>query len=337
MTNLYVLDYSAGRLTGQQIKAYAGKPEADAVYVGSLRYGGSAGQQVKEATKAELDSHVSSGLSVAMIYETTSGWWEGGFAAGVKAANAIKADVTAWGYWGKIRSYYFTADKDVTAATMPLFKDAIRGAVSVLGFDLVGAYGEADVIDAVVGVLCRWGWQTRAWSSGRVSGKAHILQLVGYVYPAGPKGFDADRSLILKNDWGGYPIGNGGYTVDETSIAEKVWGWDVKSDAGTQAAWRVISDILAQAVTARDYAGAAKTAAAQALALAQSNATAVSGLTTSLRALGDSLAALGTAVADQGAKLDAVVAKLDALTAGESGLTDEALASLRITRTEGQQ
>jgi hypothetical protein len=213
----YVLDYSAGRLTGAQVKAYNGKPEPDAVYVGAIRYAGSAGQQQKEATKAELDSYVSSGLGVAVVYETTSGWWRGGRNAGIAAAKTIKADVTAWGYWGKIRAYIFTADEDVTPATLPLFKAAIAGAVSVLAYDLVGAYGEADVIDACVGgKLCRWGWQTRAWSGGRVSEHAHLLQLVGYVYPGG---FDADRSLVLKADWGQYPAP----TQEEVMSFDETW------------------------------------------------------------------------------------------------------------------
>jgi hypothetical protein len=213
----YVLDYSAGRLTGAQIKAYNDEPEPGARYVGAVRYAGSAGQQGKEATKAELDSYVSNDLGVALVYETTSGWWRGGRNAGVAAAKAIKADATAWGYWGKIRAYIFTADEDVTPATLPLFKAAIAGAVSVLGYDLVGAYGEADVIEACVGgKLCRWGWQTRAWSGGRVSQHAHLLQLVGYVYPGG---FDADRSLVLKEDWGQYPAPK----QEETVSFEEVW------------------------------------------------------------------------------------------------------------------
>jgi hypothetical protein len=213
----YVLDYSAGRLTAAQVRAYAGKPEKDARYVGAVRYAGSAGQQGKEATKAELDSYVSNGLGVALVYETTAGWWRGGRQAGIDAAHAIFADATAWGYAGKIRGYFFTADEDVTPATLATFKATISGAASVLGFGVTGAYGEADVIDACVGgKLCRWGWQTRAWSGGRVSEHAHILQLVGYVYPGS---FNADRSLVLKPDWGQYPAPT---EVDEVTF-EEVW------------------------------------------------------------------------------------------------------------------
>ena len=57
------------------------------------------------------------------------------------------------------------------------------------------------------------------------------------------------------------------------------WGHDVRTDAGVQPAWRMLSDAQLQAVAARDAANAAKTAATQAVTLAQQNATALADLT----------------------------------------------------------
>src|SRR5262245_45271462 len=45
------------------------------------------------------------------------------------------------------------------------------------GRDFVGIYGSDDAIDYWAGTdYCRWGWQTYAWSSGRISPKAHFRQ-----------------------------------------------------------------------------------------------------------------------------------------------------------------
>jgi hypothetical protein len=68
----------------------------------------------------------------------------------------------------------------------------------------VGIYGEADVIDHFVtpGVQpVQYGWQTAAWSGGRVSAKAHLYQRVGHPgwpVPAGVAGTAFDEDVLLQ-------------------------------------------------------------------------------------------------------------------------------------------
>jgi len=108
-----------------------------------------------------------------------------------------------------VRCVYLAADFDVTSsAQMTTVERCLDGAAGVLGRGRVGVYGEADVIDACLGTRhATFGWQTRAWSGGRVSGRAHLLQQVGYVYPGGVQ---CDRSTVLKADWGQWPDPAGG-------------------------------------------------------------------------------------------------------------------------------
>ncbi len=84
---------------------------------------------------------------------------------------------------------------------MGLVLDYLRGTIDVEGTNaLVGVYGEYDVIQAVAATgLARWFWQTRAWSRGLTSARAHLVQEIGtYVV----NGVDCDRNTINAADWG---------------------------------------------------------------------------------------------------------------------------------------
>lgn len=94
---------------------------------------------------------------------------------------------------------------------------------------------------------------------------------------------DANRTL---REW----IGDDMALTEDDSVL--LWGHDVSTAAGTQPAWRVLSDAQAQAVAARDAANSAKTAA--------------SGLA---------------------AKVDALTAKVDALQVGGGAVDADALAA----------
>jgi hypothetical protein len=203
------------------MRAYANKPDAGSQYVGVIPYVGTPGRG-KNATKATLDAYVSNGVLVAYFHETTAGWMLGGRAAGVAAARAALNDLTAMGRTD-FRCVYFACDIDVTSASqMVAVEQCCAGAASVLGKARTGVYGEADVIDAVVGGgFVTYGCQTRAWSGGRVSGRAHLLQLVGYVYPGDKQ---CDRSLILKADWG---QSGKGLKVESMPEPQELWNFSI--------------------------------------------------------------------------------------------------------------
>lgn len=53
----------------------------------------------------------------------------------------------------------------------------LQDAASITGGHRVGIYGSDDAIDHWVGLpYCQWGWQTYAWSNGRISPNAHLRQ-----------------------------------------------------------------------------------------------------------------------------------------------------------------
>lgn len=189
-----VLDYSSGYPSPASIKA--------AGYSGIVRYIGTPGR-AKNMTRREAGAMRAAGIPIAGVYESTAGWMLGGASAGREAALRALDDAARLGL--NLRSVNFACDVDITtAAQMTAVRRCLDGAsATALNLARTGVYGEADVIDACVGGgNAVWGWQTRAWSGGRVSSRAHLLQQIGYVYPGGVQ---CDRSTVLKLDWGQSP------------------------------------------------------------------------------------------------------------------------------------
>lgn len=185
-----VLDYSGGYPAPAAIRA--------AGYVGVVRYIGTPGRP-KNLTRSEAQQMRTAGVPIGLVYEATAGWMRGGAAAGAGAARAALADAAACGV--EVRCVYLACDEDVTTQ-MASVMACLDGAATVLGRPRTGVYGEADVIDAALPGHAAWGWQTRAWSGGRVSSKAALLQQIGYVYPGGVQ---CDRNTVLQDDWGQWP------------------------------------------------------------------------------------------------------------------------------------
>jgi len=185
-----VLDYSSGYPAPAAVKA--------AGYAGVVRYTGTPGRG-KNLTRAEAQAMTAAGIPVALVYEDSAGWMRGGAAAGIAAARAVLADAANCGVG--VRCVYFACDEDVTTQ-MAVVLACLDGAATVLGRNRTGVYGEADVIDAAVPGHAAWGWQTRAWSGGRVSAKAHLLQQIGYVTVGG---IQCDRNTTLNDDYGQWP------------------------------------------------------------------------------------------------------------------------------------
>lgn len=186
------LDYSAARLAAATIKA--------AGHVGVIRYVGTPGRK-KNITKAEYEELTRNGVGVALVYENQPGDANGGFSAGVSAARAARADADSIG-WPRDRPIHFAIDSDqVTALDFDEVRSYLDGAASVLGngIERTGVYGEYDVIERNVGSHARYGWQTVAWSGGRISKKAALFQRLGQIYVGG---IQVDVNNILAADWG---------------------------------------------------------------------------------------------------------------------------------------
>lgn len=188
----YALDYSAGRPTAAQVLA--------AGYTGVIRYIGFPANR-KCITPGEYADMTAAGVGVALVFEQFAGDMLGGRASGARAATLARTHANAVGF-PRGRPIYYACDTDVVAAAeFAAVLDYLRGAATVDGgVQLVGVYGEYDVMEraAAVGVAS-WFWQTRAWSAGRLSARAHIRQEIG-TYTVG--GIACDRNTILAADWG---------------------------------------------------------------------------------------------------------------------------------------
>ncbi|MEC3975078.1 glycoside hydrolase domain-containing protein [Amycolatopsis sp. H20-H5] len=185
------LDYSAGRPRAAAVR--------DARHDGVIRYVGTPGR-TKNITRAEYADMVAAGRGVALVYENHAGDAAGGYAGGQAAARAARADADAIGFPAD-RPVYFAVDSDqVTRDQFTAVMAYLDGAASILGGrELVGVYGEFDVIEMAVGAHARYGWQTAAWSTGKHSTKAALYQRLGQIYVGG---IQVDVSDILAPDWG---------------------------------------------------------------------------------------------------------------------------------------
>lgn len=259
---MFVLDYSSGFPDPKAILAED--------YVGVVRYIGTPGRS-KNLTRNEARALLSEGIPIGLVYENTAGWMRGGYQAGVRAAQASLEDAARCEVG--VRNVYFACDEDVTTQMADVM-NCLDGGASVLSRSRMGVYGEADVVDfAIARQHATRGWQTKAWSGGRQSGVAHLLQELGYVYPGG---VECDRSTVLRHDWGQWPYGEDFAMDAEVSARfdalEKLFNHnigmvirgDAPSDPGHLSNLRTIRSDLAQLKAL----GAAQEASIKALATA---------------------------------------------------------------------
>lgn len=163
----HVVDYSFARPDPAALKA-AGF-ETVVRYIS--RRAGAKGVSRKDLTKAEAKRLHAAGLGILLVWETTASRAGEGKAAGVADAKAAEAQAAALGYPADLPIFY-AVDSDMTAAQVrPYF----AGVKSVSKRPVDGSYGGVKIADAA---LTDYVWQTQAWSGGRVSTKAHMLQLI---------------------------------------------------------------------------------------------------------------------------------------------------------------
>lgn len=200
------LDYSEGRPSGAAVKKDG--------HAGVVRYAGTPGRG-KNITKAEFQDLDRNGIGVALVYENKAGDALLGRAAGGAAAAAIVFDARNIGF-PATRPLYFAVDQDITTQ-MPAVIEYFRGINNVIGVARTGAYGEADVIDALfaAGVIS-YGWQTAAWSKSRKAKKAHLFQRIGTAIVGG---VGCDVNDILATDWGQHNT----HTEDDMQLTDEVY------------------------------------------------------------------------------------------------------------------
>ena len=157
--------------------------------------------QSKNLTLDEALLLSKAGLDIVVIWETTATRALDGHVAG-QADATLAENMKASVKMPENRPIYFAVDCDTTAHKVLGYFDGIN---EVLRPDLVGVYGSYQVVEGIMSAgNANWGWQTSAWSKGKVSEKAHIYQ---YRYDYRGGGLEsADVNKALKDDFGQWRI-----------------------------------------------------------------------------------------------------------------------------------
>ena len=212
------VDFSFGRPGGAALAA-AGKRFV-------LRYITGAG---KALTAAEITDYQAHGLDIGLIFESTANRALAGYAAGVNDAKSARTAMKALGIPVNV-AIYFAVDFDVTLASqMAAIDDYLNGAHSVVG-DWTGVYAEYAVIEHVHAANPKaWLYQTYAWSGGKVSSHAHLLQ---YRNGQTINGAAVDYDRALQANFGQWPSGVPDTSTGGSSVAEFIaaGGLDLASD-----------------------------------------------------------------------------------------------------------
>lgn len=185
----YVIDYSAAQLTGTQVKS--------AGYAGSVRYVPyGAGTNAKFATVSEVQSQITSGLQVALVYEVGVGDAAGGFDAGVIAGQAIRDFANACNI---VAQGYIAQDawlgNGVTAAQLVQY---CNGAASILGWAYLGLYGFIDAHQATASLPLGARWLCGA--------QAGVNQFIFALWQdnnwsGAVAGVSVDRNFVYTTNW----------------------------------------------------------------------------------------------------------------------------------------
>jgi hypothetical protein len=193
-TRTKVVDYASGfdRSTPSKLKKHGVKVVVRYVGYQSGKYAW------KNLTKSEAVALRKEGIDIVAVYETNARWMKGGYHAGIKAAKIAKADVIANG-GPKDAFVYFACDEDAAYTTQ--VNAALRGAAQVLGRDKVGIYGSYTVVDSALKTRsAAKGWQTMAWSRGKVAKDIALYQTIKT--SAGDLDLNYDSNLAKKDDIG---------------------------------------------------------------------------------------------------------------------------------------
>lgn len=121
----------------------------------------------------DLRSH---GLDVGVVWESTATRPLVGHDGGVQDAKDAVAEADALGIPSSV-PIYFAVDFDINDAQKVVAGEYMKGVISVIGLDRVGAYGGFYWIKyCVENNLAVKFWQTLAWSGGQVHPKTDIYQ-----------------------------------------------------------------------------------------------------------------------------------------------------------------
>jgi len=166
------------------------------------RYVSTAGNP-KNLTPAEAKELRKAGLAIVLVFETVSDRALAGYQAGAADARSARAQTDACGY-PKSAAIYFAVDFDAQPGQLAKVVSYIRGAASVLTPARTGVYGGLAAVRACLDAkVCRFGWQTLAWSGGEWEPRAQLRQVAINETLAG-HGVDRNEAVQARfGQWGG--------------------------------------------------------------------------------------------------------------------------------------
>lgn len=185
------IDFSGARPGARAIKAAGAE--------GVLRYisANVPSTAWKRATKTELQSYLSAGIDVILNFE----WYEGRMLEGARAGaidgkTALSA-AKSLGY-PKGATIYFS--HDTSARNDTAVKAYLKAAeTAMLGYYEVDIYSGYYVVEMALSAgRARYGWQTLAWSNGKI-GRAHLYQNGKMWFAKG-----ADEDVVLRKPLGSW-------------------------------------------------------------------------------------------------------------------------------------
>lgn len=195
-----VVDYSFARPGAQAIK--------DANYGGAIRYLAPRPNE-KVWDYDQLQEHLRLGLSCGFVWETTTGRAVEGYDAGVTDAQRANIMCDEMGVPGSVGIYYAVDRNDLIASDV---YDYFRGVLSV-DHRASGVYGSQNVVESMMNLGCRYGWQVETWGN-YVSNRAHLVQLPN----VHPRIGGVDVNDVLQNEWGAW-VPDGAVVIQVTTPA----------------------------------------------------------------------------------------------------------------------
>ena len=184
-----------------------------------VRYVGPNTTSGKWLRAPEMAALRAAGLQIALVMETVAAAPLEGYAEGVEDARQAKTMADGLGIVG--RPIYFALDVDpnpLSTAQWNAIKAYCDGAASVIGRHRVGMYGGFKAIEVLTPTWAPYGWQTYAWSAGKLSTKAALYQYKNGVNLCGG---ELDLCRSLKPDYGQWPFQATGAFMALTDAEQK--------------------------------------------------------------------------------------------------------------------
>jgi hypothetical protein len=181
------IDYSFARPNPQAI--------VDAGVRLVVRYISPRRSNAKNLTIAERDRLLGVGLGILLVWENVTTDPLGGETLGAVHGALAGQYAEDLGY-PRNMPVIIAVDFGAQVGQLPVVWEYVRAFAGTCGFP-VGVYGSDSVVTACADVSVL-GWQTRAWSYGRRSVHAHVLQEIGVVHPSVGELGAVDDNTVLR-------------------------------------------------------------------------------------------------------------------------------------------